>query len=555
MLVAVRDDVPGGARVQPGDVAQELLGSGVELDADAVHATHHDVVERALERVLIDVVLVLADADRLRIELHEFGERVHQAASDRDGAAHGEVVIWELFARDFARRVDRCAAFVHRDDGDGRGESEAADEGLGFASAGAVADRDGLDLEFLHHGFDDLGGFIRTPVTLLGKDNVVAEQFALPVEDDDFAAGAKSGVDREHVLLAERRGEEEFTEVIGEDADGFIIGAFLDGDARLAFHREAEQALETVLRGEPDLLGGRRFVSDKGVLDHSQRLFFGRGEAGEKHAFVLAAADGEDAVGGGGGGGFAPVEVVFKFRAFFFFPADDFGFDDAVGEVERAHFRADCGVVAHALGEDVARSGERLGVVFDRSFHVIDGIFTARVSLRGGEWVGGGILRPQKLGEWLEALFFRNDRARALFRTEGEVDVLERSDRLGRVDAFLQRLGHQLALVQRGDNRVAALVEFAELLEPVADGGDLDFVELARLFFPIPRDKGDGCSFLNEQRSRGNLARLEVEFAGDFEDVIFEHGGGRARDHAERQSRVNFAPERARIFRRQQRAA
>ncbi len=92
VLVAVGDDVGGDARVEAGDVGEQLLRGGVELDADVVHAGDDHVVEGALERVLIDVVLVLADADGLRIELHQLGERVHEAAADGDRAAHGEVV-------------------------------------------------------------------------------------------------------------------------------------------------------------------------------------------------------------------------------------------------------------------------------------------------------------------------------------------------------------------------------------------------------------------------------------------------------------------------------
>ncbi len=38
-----------------------------------------------------EVVLVLADADRLRLDLHEFGERVLQAPGDRDRAAQRHV--------------------------------------------------------------------------------------------------------------------------------------------------------------------------------------------------------------------------------------------------------------------------------------------------------------------------------------------------------------------------------------------------------------------------------------------------------------------------------
>ena len=51
---------------------------------------------------LVDVVLVLADADRLGVDLHQLGQRILQAPGDRDRAAHGEVEVGELLARDLA---------------------------------------------------------------------------------------------------------------------------------------------------------------------------------------------------------------------------------------------------------------------------------------------------------------------------------------------------------------------------------------------------------------------------------------------------------------------
>jgi hypothetical protein len=112
-----------------------MLRRGVELDADVVHAAHDHVIERALERGLIDVVLILPDADALRIELHEFGERVHETPADRHRAAHGDVLVGKFLARDIARRVDRRAAFAHHHDRDRRGQPELADECLRLAEA------------------------------------------------------------------------------------------------------------------------------------------------------------------------------------------------------------------------------------------------------------------------------------------------------------------------------------------------------------------------------------------------------------------------------------
>ena len=94
---------------------------------------------------LVDVVLILADADGLRLDAHELGERILQAARNRDRAAQRDVEIGELLRRELRRRVDRRAGLG---DDDLRQRQlrmaldQIAGERVGLARRGAVADRD-----------------------------------------------------------------------------------------------------------------------------------------------------------------------------------------------------------------------------------------------------------------------------------------------------------------------------------------------------------------------------------------------------------------------------
>ena len=95
----------------------------------------------------MDVVLVLADADALGIDLHQLCQRILQAAGDGDCAAHGQIEIRELLAGDLAGGVHAGARLVDAD-ADHAAElllgEDAAYEALGFATVGAVADGHGL---------------------------------------------------------------------------------------------------------------------------------------------------------------------------------------------------------------------------------------------------------------------------------------------------------------------------------------------------------------------------------------------------------------------------
>ena len=99
VLVAERDDVLRERFVEAGDPREERRRRGIHIGADRVDAVLDDGVELPRELGLVDIVLVLADADRLRLDAHELGERILQAPRDRDGAAQRHVEIGQLLRR------------------------------------------------------------------------------------------------------------------------------------------------------------------------------------------------------------------------------------------------------------------------------------------------------------------------------------------------------------------------------------------------------------------------------------------------------------------------
>ena len=103
-----------------------------------------------LQLALIHVVLILAHADGLGIDLYQFGQRVLQTPRDGNGAAHGEVEIGKFLARDIRRRVYGRARFVHRhaEDLSVLRLEKLPHKRIGFARGGAVADGDGAHTVF-----------------------------------------------------------------------------------------------------------------------------------------------------------------------------------------------------------------------------------------------------------------------------------------------------------------------------------------------------------------------------------------------------------------------
>jgi len=82
MLVAILDHVFGDARAESGDARQQRARCGIDVDADAIDAVLDHGIERTCQLHLVDVVLVLADANGLRFDLDQFREWILQASRD-----------------------------------------------------------------------------------------------------------------------------------------------------------------------------------------------------------------------------------------------------------------------------------------------------------------------------------------------------------------------------------------------------------------------------------------------------------------------------------------
>ena len=96
-------------------------------------------------------------------------------------------------------------------------------------------------------------------------------------------------------------------------------------------------------------------------------------------------------------------------------------------------------------------------------------------------------------------------------------------DGIGLVHGRLEFVGQQVALGERFDDRVAAVVQIGQADQAFADAGHGDFIQRAGGFLAVAGDEGHRRAF-GKQLGRGqHLARLNLEFAGDFLNVSFVH--------------------------------
>ena len=100
--------------------------------------------------------------------------------------------------------------------------------------------------------------------------------------------------------MPQRRRQQQFTEVVGEDPDGRFIGAAFHPGSDLRFQRWTEQSFVAVFDGQLNLLGSGGVACYEETPQDTDRLFFGRRDAKGQEPLFFAATHGQHAVGRGG---------------------------------------------------------------------------------------------------------------------------------------------------------------------------------------------------------------------------------------------------------------
>ena len=209
VLQAVFTHSPGGKLVQAGDVSQQGRTGRVDVHAHVVDARFDHLVQRRLQVLGLDVVLVETDSNVGRVDLDQLAQRVLQPPSDRDRAPQDGVIVGEFLASHATGRVMAGAGLV--DDHVGQAlvleflGKQPGEEILSLAAGGTVSNSHHRELEPLDqigHGFlGRLLGF-----RLADKvDHVVSKHVAELVQGDQLASALISRIDGQHAAVPHRR--------------------------------------------------------------------------------------------------------------------------------------------------------------------------------------------------------------------------------------------------------------------------------------------------------------------------------------------------------------
>jgi len=519
--LAVRDDPLGQRCSDARDIRQQRCARCVEIDADGVDAALDDLVELATKQRLVDVVLILTDPDRLRIQLDELGQRVLQPPGDRNGPAHRQIELGKLFPRDLRRAVDARPRLTHQDDVDCtqivRLAHDLTHEGRRLTARRAVAHRDDLRRVSREERLELPCRLVALALSAVWIDRRTLEITTGCVDGRALAPRSESGIDTQYRALPERRCQQERAQILREDIDRRAIGAKLELDTDVALDARREQPLPAVLQRRLELARERALTPATHDAENPEPHPLGLHiDVCSEQSLGLAALDGEEAVRRNRRDLLGVVVVLLELRTLAAGLLLDRSADEEPLALEDlAHVTADVGMMRDRLSDDVARPGQRR-VDIGHGELVVCVLANELTGLHA--WIAIVGLLENPIGQRLEPATTGLLRTCSALLPIRKVEVFELGARLAPLDG-LAKLRCQLALaLNRLEHRLATLRQRFELLARLGDVPDGDLVDAAGRFLPVPGDEGHRATVVEQADDRGDPVPADIDAASHVGD-------------------------------------
>ena len=475
-------------------------------------------------------MLILADPDRLRVDLDQLGQRILQPAGDGDRSPDADVEVGQLLGGIGRGRVDRGPGLGDHHPGDrqfGQPGHQFGGQLVGLPGRRAVADRDQLDVVPARQPLEFGQRLLPGPAGLVRVDRGVGHDLAGRVDHRHLDPGAEARVETHCGAGAGRGGQQQVAQVGREHPDRLLLGR----GPQLApdVEREVDQnpgpvgpagAVQQPAVGRPAAVGQAEPLRDQplgvGGQGRVGRLV-GVGLEGEVEDLLLLTAEhGQHPVRGQPGVGLGQVEVVGVLGSGALLALPDGRDDPAPDPHPLAQGPDQVGVLGEPFDQDRAGPLERGRGVGDAELGVHE---AGRELLR----IAGGVAQ-QPFGQWLEPLFAGDHRLGPALGLVGQVDVLQPRLGVGGQDLRLE-LGLELALrADRVEDRDPALLQFAQVDEPFLEGAQLRIVQGAGHLLAVPGHERHGGAVVEKTDRRRHLPLLDRELFGDPLLDRLDHG-------------------------------
>ena len=201
ILLTVFHNILGKSRTETTHVGQEMLGCGIQVYTHRVHATHHHGIQALLKLCLIHIMLILSYTDALRINLYQFGKRIHQSATNTYSTTHGYILIREFISGNLGSRIDRSTILTYNIDIHRVWITYFVQPVTRLATCRTITHSHRLYLIHLHHAQDSRSSLIFLITRRMRINDFMMNQITLCIQTTGLATIGKTRIHRHHTLL------------------------------------------------------------------------------------------------------------------------------------------------------------------------------------------------------------------------------------------------------------------------------------------------------------------------------------------------------------------
>ena len=533
----------GHAARQARDARQQRRRGRVQVHAHGVHAVLDHGVELARQLALVHVVLVLAHANALGVDLDQLGQRVLQPARNAGGAAQAHVHVGHFLRGELAGGIHGSAGLADDDLLDLAvalaGDLDQVGRQLVRLAAGrAVADGNQVDLVLFDQAGQHGQGAVPVAARLVRVDGGGVHQLARAVHHGHLDARADARVQADDGALPRRGGQQQVAQVVAKDLDGHLLGVFaqareqvaLGGQAELDApgpgHALADQVVAGALGVAPAQVQGDLAFGQAGLAG---LWLHGLDQLGLEDFQRAAAEHRQRAVRRHAANGLVVFEIVAELGdlgVVLVLGFDLLGAQQAVFPQPFAQLLHQGRVFGPALGQDVAHTiehGQR-GREIGARLAVVQGGGRLAEGLGLLVRVQRGVCK-QLVGQRLDAEFLGDLSLGAALLLEGQVDVLQLllGRRIGNGQA--QRIGQLALLVDGLEHRAPAVFQLAQIAQAFVELAQLRVVQAAGHFLAVAGDERNRGSAIKQFDRSTHLLRLDIQFCGDLANDFLHSRG------------------------------
>ena len=454
-------------------------------------------------------MLILADADGLRVDLDQLRKGILQTAGDGRGASLTHVKVRELLGRQLAGGIYGGARLVGDHIGNmlfGNFLQHVHDNLFGFAGCGPVSDRDQRDIVLVDHPLHRIlgGADLCFRGRLGGIDDRGVQHLSGLVDDRQLAAGTESRVPAQYNLPRNGRLHQKLRQVLSKYANGAVLGHLGQTAADLPLDGRLDQ---TVIAVVDHVLKYRRRLGivrcDHLLFQVPQNVLLRGLDMDRQDLFLFAPVQSKDPVSG------QLLHRLFEFVVHFvdrrYLGILCLRFHDALFLRHLADTDPVVGRIRDRLGNDVLCSVD--GVL--RRFHAL---FFRNECCGAFQKRHIGRLPKDQLRQRLQAFLLGDGGAGPSLRLVGTVKILHHHQRQGILDLLLQLRRQSALLLDAFQNCGLALLQIPEIGEALVQISQLFVIQGAGDLFPVSCDKRYGAALVDQSDGGLHLALSYSQF-------------------------------------------